>query len=242
MSQVIEQFVLFQSAFFFSSRRRHTRFSRDWSSDVCSSDLFTTAADNQTQVEINVLQGEGETVQSPAVHSLGRFNLVGIPPAPRGVPQIEVSFDIDANGIVNVNAKDMATGKEQAMKITGGTALSKDEIDRMVKEAESFADKDHERREAAEDRNQADQLADAFEMTLDLPGIEPSAVSVNYEDGMLTISGKRDFSQEEKGETWHRIERSFGAFARSVRLPRTADADGIEARFEKGVLTISVPK
>ena len=83
---------------------------------------------------------------------------------------------------------------------------------------------------------------DAFEMTLDLPGIEPSAVSVNYEDGMLTISGKRDFSQEEKGETWHRIERSFGAFARSVRLPRTADADGIEARFEKGVLTISVPK
>src|SRR5205809_901583 len=99
------------------------------------SEIFTTAADNQTQVEINVLQGEGETVQSPAVHSLGRFNLVGIPPAPRGVPQIEVSFDIDANGIVNVTAKDLATGKEQAMTITGGTALSKEEIDRMVKEA-----------------------------------------------------------------------------------------------------------
>ncbi len=130
------------------------------------SEIFSTAADNQTQVEINVLQGEGETVQSPGVKSLGRFNLVGIPPAPRGVPQIEVSFDIDANGIVNVNAKDMATGKEQAMTITGGTALSKDEIDRMVKEAESFAAEDHKRREAAEARNQADQLAYTVDKSL----------------------------------------------------------------------------
>src|SRR6266487_4041244 len=109
------------------------------------SEIFTTAADNQTQVEINVLQGEGETVQSPAVHSLGRFNLVGIPPAPRGVPQIEVSFDIDANGIVNVTAKDLATGKEQAMTITGGTALSREEIDRMQADAESFAAEDVDR-------------------------------------------------------------------------------------------------
>jgi molecular chaperone DnaK len=130
------------------------------------SEIFSTAADNQTQVEINVLQGEGETVQSPGVKSLGRFNLVGIPPAPRGVPQIEVSFDIDANGIVNVSAKDMATGKEQAMTITGGTALSKDEIDRMVKEAEGFAAEDHERREAAEARNQADQLAYTVDKSL----------------------------------------------------------------------------
>ncbi len=123
------------------------------------SEIFTTAADGQTQVEINVLQGEAETVMSPGVKSLGRFNLVGIPPTPRGVPQIEVSFDIDANGIVNVNAKDMATGKEQAMTITGGTALSKEEIARMVKEAESFAAEDHKRREHAEARNQADQVA-----------------------------------------------------------------------------------
>jgi len=130
------------------------------------SEIFSTAADNQTQVEINVLQGEGETVQSPGVKSLGRFNLVGIPPAPRGVPQIEVSFDIDANGIVNVTAKDMATGKEQAMTITGGTALSNDEIDRMVKEAESFAAEDHKRREAAEARNQADQLAYTVDKSL----------------------------------------------------------------------------
>src|SRR5437867_4918667 len=130
------------------------------------SEIFTTAADNQTEVTINVLQGEGETVMSPGVKSLGQFNLVGIPPAPRGLPQIEVSFDIDANGIVNVNAKDLATGKEQAMTITGGTALGKDDIDRMIKDAESFAAEDHKRREAAEARNQADQLAYQVEKNL----------------------------------------------------------------------------
>jgi molecular chaperone DnaK len=122
------------------------------------SEIFTTAADSQTQVEINVLQGEGETVQSPAVRSLGRFNLVGIPPAPRGVPQIEVAFDIDANGIVNVSAKDLATGKEQAMTITGGTALGKDEIDRMMADADKFREEDHKRRDAAEARNLGDNL------------------------------------------------------------------------------------
>src|SRR5204863_6473494 len=90
--------------------------------------------------------------------SLGKFQLMGIAPAPRGMPQIEVAFDIDANGIVNVSAKDLATGKEQAMTITGGTALGKDDIDRMVKDAESFADEDRKRREAAEARNNAAQL------------------------------------------------------------------------------------
>jgi molecular chaperone DnaK len=123
------------------------------------SETFTTADDNQTTVEIHVLQGEAETVMSPGVKSLGRFHLMGIAPAPRGLPQIEVAFDIDANGIVNVSAKDMATGKEQAMTITGGTALSKDEVERMVQDAEKFAAEDHQRREAAEARNQADQIA-----------------------------------------------------------------------------------
>ncbi len=122
------------------------------------SEIFTTADDNQTTVEINVLQGEAETVMSPAVNSLGRFHLMGLPPAPRGMPQVEVAFDIDANGIVNVSAKDLATGKEQAMTITGGTALGKDEVERMVADAEKFAAEDHERREAAEARNHADQL------------------------------------------------------------------------------------
>jgi molecular chaperone DnaK len=122
------------------------------------SEIFTTADDNQTTVEIHVLQGEAETVMNPAVKSLGRFHLMGIPPAPRGMPQVEVAFDIDANGIVNVSAKDLATGKEQAMTITGGTSLSKEEIDRMVADAEKFAAEDHARRETAEARNTADQL------------------------------------------------------------------------------------
>jgi molecular chaperone DnaK len=122
------------------------------------SEIFTTADDNQTTVEIHVLQGEAETVFSPGVRSLGKFHLMGLPPAPRGMPQVEVAFDIDANGIVNVSAKDLATGKEQQMTITGGTALGKEDIDRMVKEAEQFAAEDHKRREAAEVRNNADQL------------------------------------------------------------------------------------
>ena len=129
-------------------------------------EVFTTADDNQTQVEVHVLQGEAETVYSPGARSLGRFHLMGIPPAPRGMPQIEVTFDIDANGIVNVSAKDLATGKEQAMTITGGTALPKEDIDRMMQEAETFADEDRRRREAAETRNNADNLAYQAEKTL----------------------------------------------------------------------------
>jgi len=131
------------------------------------SEIFTTADDNQMQVEIHVLQGEAETVYSPGVRSLGKFSLVGIAPAPRGMPQIEVAFDIDANGIVNVSAKDMATGKEQQMTITGGTALSKEDIDRMVTDAEKFAAEDHRRREAAEARNQADQLTYQVDRSLE---------------------------------------------------------------------------
>ena len=122
------------------------------------SEIFTTADDGQTQVEVHVLQGEGEMATGHGVRSLGKFQLTGIPPAPRGVPQIEVSFDIDANGIVQVAAKDLATSKEQAMTITGGTALPKEEIDRMVREAEQFADEDAKRRVEAEARNQADNL------------------------------------------------------------------------------------
>jgi molecular chaperone DnaK len=114
-----------------------------------------------------VLQGEAETVYSPGVRSLGKFMLTGLPPAPRGMPQIEVAFDIDANGIVNVSAKDMATGKEQAMTITGGTALSKDDIDRMVADAEKFASEDHTRREAAEARNAGDQLSYQVDKSLE---------------------------------------------------------------------------
>ncbi len=131
------------------------------------SEMFSTAEDGQTTVEIHVVQGEAETVYSPGVRSLGKFHLMGLPPAPRGVPQIEVAFDIDANGIVNVSAKDMATGKEQQMTITGGTALSKEDIDRMVQDAEKFAAEDHQRREAAEARNAADQLTYQVDKSLE---------------------------------------------------------------------------
>jgi molecular chaperone DnaK len=120
------------------------------------SEVFTTAEDNQPSVEIKVLQGESEMAYRNKL--LGTFQLVGIPPAPRGVPQVEVAFDIDANGIVNVSAKDLGTGREQAMTITGGTALNKDEIDRMMREAETHAEEDRKRREEAEVRNSADSL------------------------------------------------------------------------------------
>ncbi len=120
------------------------------------SEIFTTAADSQTSVEIHVLQGERE--MSRDNRTLGKFHLVGIMPAPRGVPQIEVTFDIDANGIVNVSAKDMATGKEQAITITASSGLNKDDIDKMVKDAERHADEDKKRRADIEARNQADNL------------------------------------------------------------------------------------
>ncbi|MFN8034845.1 MAG: molecular chaperone DnaK [Acidimicrobiia bacterium] len=120
------------------------------------SEVFTTADDNQPSVQIKVLQGESDMAYRNKL--LGTFELVGLPPAPRGVPQIEVTFDIDANGIVHVSAKDLGTGKEQAMTITGGTALNKDEIDRMMKDAEAHAEEDRQRREEAEVRNNADSL------------------------------------------------------------------------------------
>ena len=159
------------------------------------SEIFTTADDNQTQVEVHVLQGEAETVYSPGVRSLGRFHLVGLAPAPRGMPQIEVAFDIDANGIVNVSAKDTATGKEQAMQITGGTALGKEEIDRMMADAEKFAEEDHKRRETAEVRNNADNLAYQAEKTLTelgdkVPDEDREAVTKNVAEVKEALKGE----------------------------------------------------
>ncbi len=128
------------------------------------SEVFTTADDNQPSVEVHVLQGEREMASDNK--SLGKFLLTDIPPAPRGLPQIEVTFDIDANGLVHVNAKDLGTGKEQSMTITGGSALPKDDIEQMIKDAEAHASEDATRREAAELRNQADTLVYQTEKTL----------------------------------------------------------------------------
>ncbi len=128
------------------------------------SEIFTTAADNQPEVEIHVLQGEREMATDNK--SLGRFKLQGIAPAPRGVPQIEVTFDIDANGIVSVSAKDLGTGKTQQVTITGGTALSQEEIDKMVTDAEAHANEDAQRKAQAEARNQADHAAYSIEKQL----------------------------------------------------------------------------
>src|SRR5690606_12101348 len=127
-------------------------------------EVFSTAADNQTSVEVHVLQGERPLARDN--RTLGRFQLTGIPPAPRGVPQIEVTFDIDANGIVNVSAKDKATGKEQKITITSSSGLSKEEVERMMREAEAHAEEDKRRKEEIDTRNQADQAAYAAERML----------------------------------------------------------------------------
>jgi molecular chaperone DnaK len=150
------------------------------------SEVFTTAEDNQPSVEIKVLQGESDMAYRNKL--LGTFQLVGIPPAPRGVPQIEVAFDIDANGIVNVSAKDLGTGREQAMTITGGTALGKDDIDRMVREAEAHADEDRKRREEAETRNAADSLVFQTEKLLKEQGdkVQPEE-RTKIEDALKTL-------------------------------------------------------
>jgi len=128
------------------------------------SQVFTTAEDNQTSVEVHVLQGERAMARDNV--TLGRFHLSGIPPAPRGVPQVEVSFDIDANGIINVHAKDLGTGNEQKITITASTKLNKEEIDRMVKQAQEYADQDKRTKERAETVNKADNLAYSAEKTL----------------------------------------------------------------------------
>jgi molecular chaperone DnaK len=147
------------------------------------SEVFSTAADSQTSVEVHVLQGERPLARDN--RTLGRFHLQGILPAPRGVPQVEVTFDIDANGIVNVSAKDRATGKEQTITITGSSGLSKDEVDRMVRDAESHASEDKARREVIDARNQADSLAWSVEKTLAEAGDKVPSSDRSQVEGLI---------------------------------------------------------
>src|SRR5205809_275814 len=150
------------------------------------SEIFSTAADNQTSVEVHVLQGERPLARDN--RTLGRFHLVGLPPAPRGIPQIEVTFDIDANGIVNVSAKDLGTGKEQKITITSSSGLNKDEVDRMMREAESHADEDKKRKDEIETRNRADQAAYAAERLLKDTGEKLGAADKqNIESAMEAV-------------------------------------------------------
>ena len=152
------------------------------------SETFSTAADSQTSVEVHVLQGERPLARDN--RTLGRFQLAGIPPAPRGVPQIDVTFDIDANGIVNVTAKDKATNKEQKITITSSSGLAKDEVDRMMREAESHADEDKRKKEEIELRNQADQAVYAAEKFVkDNADKVPADVKGTIDSALTTLRG-----------------------------------------------------
>ena len=139
----------------------HKLIERNTTIPTKKTDIFTTADDNQSTVEIHVLQGEREMARDN--RTLGKFHLTGLPPAPRGVPQVEVTFDIDANGILNVSAKDLATSKQQAITITSSSGLNEKEIDKMVKDAEKFREEDKRNKEVIENRNKLDQLSYALE-------------------------------------------------------------------------------
>ena len=158
------------------------------------SQIFSTAADGQTQVEVNVLQGEREFARDNK--QLGLFRLDGIAPAPRGIPQIEVTFDIDANGIVNVSAKDLGTGKEQHITITSSSNMSKDDIDKAVKEAEKYAAEDKKRREEVEEKNNAENLVYAVEKLINENGSKMEEADKNA-----------PFRQERRAQGLHQQER-----------------------------------
>ena len=202
------------------------------------SEIFSTAADNQTSVEIVVLQGEGEMSDSPGVRSLGRFQLVGLPPAPRGVPQIEVTFDIDANGIVNVSAKDMASGNEQAMTITGGTALPRDEIDKMVKDAESHANDEKRRREEAEVRNQADNAIYAVEKALadnaNVPDAEKADINAKIEATKEALKGNDTAAIKKASDELLEASHNLAQQAYGQQGQQAAAATGGGAAGEQG--------
>jgi molecular chaperone DnaK len=205
------------------------------------SEVFSTAEDNQPSVEVHVLQGESE--MAAFNKTLGRFQLVGIPPAPRGLPQIEVGFDIDANGIINVNAKDLGTGNEQQIRIEGGSGLKEDEVQRMVKEAEAHADEAHRLRELADARNLAENLAYQTEKSLkehrdkleeaDASTIEGRIMEVRQaldSTDVAEIRQKTETLQEASQKLAEAVYAQASAQAQSQ--PRAADANGVDSDDE----------
>ena len=217
------------------------------------SQIFSTASDSQPSVEIHVLQGERD--MASANKTLGKFHLDGIPPAPRGVPQVEVAFDIDANGILNVRAKDLGTGKEQKVTITASTTLNKDEVQRMVKDAEANAAEDRKRRDEVEARNQADSLvyqaekvlkdnADKIDASLrsEVEGkIEPvkQALKDNDVERMKSSSEELTTSMQKIGEQVYRQAQGAGAGAQSATgtdgpgSGKSAEGDVVDADFKE---------
>ncbi len=200
------------------------------------SETFTTAENNQPEVEIHVLQGE--RTMAADNKSLGKFRLTGLPPAPMGIPQIEVTFDIDANGIVHVNAKDLATSKEQAMTITGGSALADDQIHQMIEDAEKYAEEDAKRREAVETRNQADQLLNQTEKLLTESGEqmtddEKSTVESGVADLKAVLGNAEASTEEIRGSMDSLIEKSQAMATRLYQEAAQAQAsDGTSATSE----------
>ncbi|MDA1184297.1 MAG: molecular chaperone DnaK [Acidobacteria bacterium] len=214
--------------------------SRNTTIPTRKSETFSTAADSQTSVEVHVVQGERPLAKDN--RTLGRFQLVGIPPAPRGVPQIEVAFDIDANGIVNVSAKDMGTGKEQKITITASSGLSKDEVDQMMKDASAHADEDKKRREEIETRNQADQTVYAAEKLLqdmgakltadDKSAVESAveavkaAIAANNTADMTSAMEKLTQAQHKAAEAIYKQPDASGAEGAAASAEGSADAQG----------------
>ncbi len=215
------------------------------------SEIFTTADDNQPSVEIKVAQGERQMWAQN--QPLGNFELTGLPPAPRGVPKIEVTFDIDANGIVHVSAKDHASGREQSMTISGGSALSKDEVARMVKEAEQYAEEDAKRREAIEVRNQADSLVYSTEKFLGenaekIPDDVKTEVQADV-DALKETLAKEDSSPEDLtagvtklGESSQKMGAAMYAAAEAENAGAASDGatDGSEAQADDDIVDAEI--